>query len=153
MPISSLARLHLLNALFGHLTGDDLFLARQIEDAVEAALPPEPGLEQWMTAVVELAGRLPVPATDAGFSWLQVDPEMTALGTLGLRRPFLTTLGRLAGRRRGTLLVTGLHQHFSPGRGRSGKRRQNPAEDAAGYLRGLAAARCPAGLALTLLIT
>jgi hypothetical protein len=120
-----LRRLHFVNALFARLTGDDLYLAKQIQEAIAFSLAE---LAEQTRARPELAARY-----DAAF---------TASATpLFARAELMTGLKRLAPHRESTLLVTNLRAALLPPEQRETARRRREYEDALAYVQDLAAAR------------
>jgi len=104
-----LARLHLVNTLFHHLTGHDLYLAEQVLHAIEALADEDPDLANDADSLTrtlehlheELTGREP----DAAFTYLDCAAP-GAPGPLWLRQNLLQALRRHATARQSTVLVS-----------------------------------------------
>lgn len=156
MPLPArdeLRRLHFINALFARVTGDDLYLAGQIQDAIAFSLAE---LEEQTLANPEFAARYDAAFTAAAARLLESffagQPghgffHWDALGTLTSATPLfaraelMTGLKRLAPCAESTLLVTNLRPAFLPPEKRETTRRRREYEDALAYIRDLAAAR------------
>ena len=119
-----LRRLHFINALFGHATGHDLYLAEQIKGAITFSLAelaahlPRRGFFHWDAALT------PAPATP-----------------LFARAELMAGLRLLAPYRESTLLVTNLRPALIPPQKRSTARRRRDYEEALAFIRDLTAAR------------
>lgn len=148
-----LRRLHFVNALFARLTGDDLYLARQIQDAIAFSLAE---LEDRTRADPASAARYDAAFTAAAARLLESffagQPgqgffHWDALSTLASATPLfaraelMSGLKRLAPCRQSTLLITNLRAAFLPPEQRETARRRRDYEDSLAYVRDLAAAR------------
>ena len=148
-----LRRLHFVNALFARLTGDDLYLARQIQEAIAFSLAE---LAEQTRARPELAARYDAAFTAAAARLLEKffagQPDhgffhWDALSTLASATPLfaraelIAGLKRLAPYRESTLLVTNLRAALLPPEQRETARRRREYEDALAYVQDLAAAR------------
>lgn len=158
-----LRRLHFINALFSRVTGDDLYLARQIQEAIAFSLAE---LEEQTLAHPESASRYDAAFTAAAarllanlfagqadhgfFHWNALD-TLTSATPLFARAELMTGLKRLAPYPESTLLVTNLRAAFLPPERRETSRRRQEYEDALAYVRDLAAARTRLGADLRLL--
>ena len=158
-----LRRLHLVNALFAHVTGHDLYLADQIKGAIAFSLAE---LEQQMSEDPERAARYDAAFTAAaarllaqsfshlprhGFFHWDAASTLTAATPLFARAELMTGLKRLAPFRESTLLVTNLRPALLPPEKRATPRRQREYEEALTYIRELAAARTAPSANLNLL--
>jgi hypothetical protein len=148
-----LRRLHFVNALFARLTGDDLYLARQIQEAIAFSLSE---LAEQTRARPELAARYDAAFTAAAARLLEKffadQPghgffHWDALSTLASATPLfaraelMTGLKRLAPYRESTLLVTNLRAALLPPEQRETARRRREYEESLAYVQDLAAAR------------
>jgi len=148
-----LRRLHFVNALFARLTGDDLYLARQIQEAIAFSLSE---LEERTRDHPELAARYDAAFNAAAARLLETffaaEPghgffHWDALSTLASATPLfaraelMSGFKRLAPFRESTLLVTNLRAAFLPPEQRETARRRREYEEALAYVRALAAAR------------
>jgi hypothetical protein len=158
-----LRRLHLINALFAHATGDDLYLAQQIQGAITFSLAE---LARQTTAHPELAAKYDAAFNAAAadllarlfrhfprrgfFHW---DASLTpaAATPLFARAELMVGLRQLSPFRQSTLLVTNLRPAFVPAGRRITPRRQREYEEALAFVRALAAARTVRGSDMNLL--
>lgn len=157
MPVPAarddLRRLHFINALFARVTGDDLYLARQIQEAIAFSLAE---LEEQTREHPEFAARYDAAFTaaaarllesffagqpDHGFFHWDALSTLTSATPLFARAELMTGLKRLAPYAEATLLVTNLRAALLPPEQRETARRRREYEDALAYVRDLAAAR------------
>ena len=148
-----LRRLHFLNALFAPLTGQDLYLAGQIDDAITSALPPAgeraPADPDFVRAAADLFSRLCGAQVNHGFfHW---DASTDGAAPLFARANLMDGLKRLAVFEQSTVLVTNLrHAHCAPEQ-RFTSRRQREYQESLSLVSDLAAARTRRGANLNLL--
>jgi len=140
-----LRRLHFLNALFAPLTGRDLYLARQIDDAIATSLGEvlarEPTDPAFVQAAARLLERLCEGQSRHGFFHWDAGADSTGDTPLFTRAGVMQGLRKLAGYAESTLLVTNLRTAHCPADKRwTGRRRRNYDESLA-LIRDLAAAR------------
>lgn len=154
LPRDQLRRLYFIDALFASLTNHDLYLARQIQEAIAFSLSE---LEAQTREHPELAARYDAEFNAAAARLLQrffSDQRpghgffhWDALGTstsatpLFARAELMTGLKRLAPFRESTLLVTNLRPAFLPPKIRATPRRQREYAEALRYVQDLAAHR------------
>jgi len=156
MPVSSrddLRRLHFINALFGQVTGHDLYLANQIKGAITFSLTelaiqtsrhPEFAAKydaEFNAAAALLLAKLFAHLPRRGFfHW---DAALTPAGATPLfaRVELMKGLRHLAPYRESTLLVTNLRPALIPPNRRVSPRRQRDYEEALAFIRDLTAAR------------
>jgi hypothetical protein len=158
-----LRRLHFINSLFAHATGQDLYLAKQIKSAIAFSLAE---LETQTTAHPELAAKYDAAFNAAAahllaklfadlprhgfFHWdAALTPE--AATPLFARAELMAGLKQLARYRESTLLVTNLRPALIPPAKRATPRRQRDYEEALAFIRALAAARTARSAELQLL--
>lgn len=161
--IEDLRRLHFVNALFAHITGQDLYLAAQIRDAIAFSLGEleeqavrDPGAaarydEAFTTAAARLVkGCFAHMPTHGFFHW---DAKRTPNSATPLfaRAELMDGLRKLTTFRESTLLVTNLRPALLPPERRATPRRVREYEDTLDFVRELAAARTPAFANLQLL--
>src|SRR5690606_27447744 len=115
-----LRRLHLVNALFAHVTGNDLYLAEQIKAAITFSLAefeaqtrdhPEFGTRDdsaFTAAAARLLAESFTHLPRHGFFHWDAASTVTAATPLFARAELMTGLKRLTGYREATLLVTNL---------------------------------------------
>ena len=158
-----LRRLHFVNALFARLTGDDLYLAKQIQEAIAFSLAE---LAAQTREHPEFAARYDAAFTAAaarlletffagqpghGFFHWDALTTLTSATPLFARAELMAGLKRLAPFRESTLLVTNLRAAFLPPEQRGTARRRRDYEEALAYVQDLVAARTRPGAGLRLL--
>jgi len=166
MPARSredLRRLHFINALFAHATGQDLYLAEQIKSAIalsladlEAQVSEHPEFAArydiaFNAAAAELLARLFARQPRHGFFHWDASLTLAAATPLFTRAEVMTGLRHLAPSREATLLVTNLRPALIPPGRRATARRLRDYEEALAFIRDLAAARSLRGSNLQLL--
>lgn len=157
-----LRRLHFINALFAHATGQDLYLAEQIKSAIALSLAdfesqiathPEFATRYdaaFNAAAAELLARLFSGLPRHGFYHWDASLSLAAATPLFTRAEIMQGLRRLAGYREATLLVTNLRPALLPPGRRATARRKRDYEEALAFIRDLAAARSVRGVNLQL---
>lgn len=159
-----LRRLHFIDALFAHVTGHDLYLARQIKEAIAFSLAD---LEAQQAAHPELAAKFDAAFNAAaaellaklsaahlpqhGFYHWDASLTLAAATPLFTRAEIMTGLKQLARYRESTLLVTNLRPALIPPSRRATPRRQREYEEALAFIRDLATARAVRSTNLQLL--
>ncbi|HUL54597.1 MAG TPA: hypothetical protein VLT83_14435 [Opitutaceae bacterium] len=143
-----LRRLHFINALFADLTGDDLYLAEQIQTAITTGLAEsesvpagsaEPDEPAFAAAATRLLERLGDGRPDRGFFHWDAADSAAAVTPLFARESVLEGLRRLAPYRESTLLVTNLRPAHCPPRRRWTDRRRREYRESLALIRDLAA--------------
>lgn len=159
-----LRRLHFINALFAHTTGQDLYLAAQIRDAIALSLAefvrqnaahPEFAHRYdaaFNAAAAELLARLFARQPRHGFFHWDASLTLAAATPLFTRAEIMAGLKKLAPFREATLLVTNLRPALLPPSARATARRKRDYEEALAFIRDLAAARTVRGSNLQLLL-
>ena len=158
-----LRRLHFINALFAHATGQDLYLAEQIKSAISFSLAEfeaKVGEHPWAartyevmfnaaaaTLLAKLFARQPLH----GFYHWDASLTLASATPLFTRAEVMTGLRKLAPFRESTLLITNLRPALIPPSGRATPRRKRDYEEALAFIRDLAAARTVRGSNLQLL--
>ncbi len=166
MPAPSrdeLRRLHFINALFAQVTGQDLYLARQIQSAIAFSLAefeqqtltnPE-ATAKYDAAFTEAAARLLASFFDQqpghGFYHWDAAGSLESATPLFARSGIMTGLKQLARYRESTLLVTNLRPALLPAERRATAKRVQAYEDTLRFIRDLAAARTSPSANLQLL--
>lgn len=158
-----LRRLHFINALFAHATGQDLYLAEQIKSAIafsltefEAKIAADPGSAITYDAMFNAAAATLLVNVFAGqpahgfFHW-DASLTLAAATPLFTRAEIMAGLKTLAPYRESTLLVTNLRPALIPPAGRATARRKREYEEALAFIRALAAARTVRNATLQLL--
>jgi hypothetical protein len=148
-----LRRLHFINALFAHATGQDLYLAEQIKSAIafdlaefERQIASQPGSVRTYDAAFNAAAGLLLARVFArqprhGFYHWDASLTLAAATPLFTRAEIMAGLRHLAPYRDSTLLVTNLRPALIPPNRRASPRRQRDYEEALAFIRELAAAR------------
>ncbi len=150
-----LRRLHFLNALFAPLTGHDLYLAQQIDDAISTSLgqaeertPSDPS---FVSAAAQLFERLCAETSQHGFFHWDASADETGATPLFTRAGVMQGLKQLAAYPESTLLVTNLRAAQCPPNRNWTERRRREYEDTLAFIRELAAARSRRNANLNLL--
>ena len=157
-----LRRLHFINALFAHVTGQDLYLAHQIKSAITFSLAeleeqaaanpgPVPSAAAFNAAAARLLDRLYSNLPRHGFFHWDASRTLHSGTPLFARAEIMAGLKQLAPYRESTLLVTNLRPAVLPPQRRETPRRLREYDDLLAFLRQLTAARSPSGSDLTLL--
>jgi len=150
-----LRRLHFLNALFAPLTGHDLYLAQQIDDAIITSLDDAeqltPADPRFISAAAQLFERLCSTDSQHGFFHWDASAEETGSSPLFARAGVMQGLKRLAVFPESTLLVTNLRTAHCPPTKRWTQRRRREYDDTLSLIRDLAAARSRRSANLNLL--
>jgi hypothetical protein len=162
MDRDELRRLHFINAVFGHVTGQDLYLAQQIKSAIafsieeleapsEGGTAPESSASAFNAAAARLLDKLYSRLPRHGFFHWDAARTLHSGTPLFARAEVMKGLKQLAPFRASTLLITNLRSAVFPSQGRESPRRQREYGDLLAFLRELTAARSPSGADLTLL--
>lgn len=158
-----LRRLHFINALFAHATGQDLYLAEQIKEAIafslgelQAKIAADPaGARIYDAAFNAAATTLLVTIFGGrphhGFYHWDASLTLAAATPLFTRAEIMTGLKRLAPYRDATLLVTNLRPALIPPSARATPRRKRDYEEALTFIRELTASRTARSANLQLL--
>ena len=145
MSSTQLRRLHFLNTLFAPLTGQDLYLAQQIDAAITSSLPEAeeraPSDPAFVKAAADLFARLFATQPRHGFFHWDAAAEDTGATPLFARAGVMQGLRQLATFHESTLLVTNLRTAHCPPSKRWTARRQRDYDDSLSFIRDLAAAR------------
>lgn len=148
-----LRRLHFINALFAHATGQDLYLAEQIAQAIAFSLgelqeqiASDPGSarlydERFNAAAAMLLARVFAGQPRHGFYHWDASLTLASPTPLFTRAEIMAGLKTLAPYRHSTLLVTNLRPALLPPTRRATARRKRDYEEALDFIRKLAAAR------------
>jgi len=160
---ADLRRLHFVNALFAHVTGQDLYLAGQIKAAItfslaelEAQTAEHPDYADkydraFNAAAAGLLEKAFAHLPSHGFYHWDAARTLTSATPLFARDEIMTGLKQLAPYREATLLVTNLRPALIPPPKRAVGRRLQEYEDALAFIRDLAAARTSPNANLQLL--
>jgi len=160
---ADLRRLHFINALFGHATGPDLYLAEQIKGAItfslaelaaQTAAHPEYAAKfdaEFNAAAALLVAKLFTHLPRRGFFHWDAALTPAAATPLFARAELMTGLRHLAPYHDATLLVTNLRPAVIPAGRRATPRRRREYEDALAFIQDLTAARTTRSANLQLL--
>ncbi len=155
MRSPQLRRLHFLNALFAPLTGHDLYLAQQIDDAIATSIGEAeqrgPGDPAFAAAAARLFERLCGSKPQHGFFHWDAGADAHGSSPLFARAGVMQGLKSLAAYPESTLLVTNLRRAHCPPDRRWTERRRRDYDDSLSLIRGLAAARSRRSANLNLL--
>jgi hypothetical protein len=158
-----LRRLHFVNSLFAHATGQDLYLAEQIKSAIafslselEARANADPASADrydaaFNAAAAELLAKLFAQHPRHGFYHWDASLTLESATPLFTRAEVMAGLRKLAPYRESTLLVTNLRHALIPPSRRATARRHRDYEEALAFIRALAAARTSRSANLQLL--
>ena len=158
-----LRRLHFINALFSHATGQDLYLAEQIKEAIsfslaefETKVAQHPWAARTYEVMFNAAAASLLVKVFAGqplYGFYHWDASLTLASATPLftRAEVMAGLRKLAPYRDATLLITNLRPALIPPNRRATARRKRDYEDALEFIRQLAAARTVRGSNLQLL--
>lgn len=158
-----LRRLHFINALFADVTGDNLYLAQQIKEAIAFSLTelaeqtrahPEFAAKYdaaFNAAAARLLGTLFAARPRHGFFHWDAARTLASATPLFARAELMAGLKGLAPYRESTLLVTNLRPALLPPDRRETARRRRDYEAALTYIQDLAAARTAPSADLRLL--
>jgi len=166
MPAPSrddLRRLHFINALFGHVTGSDLYLAKQIQGAItfslaeleaQTALNPDLAAKfdaEFNAAAAALLAKLFSDLPRHGFFHWDAALTLASPTPLFTRAEIMAGLRQLAPYRESTLLVTNLRPALIPPGLRATPRRKREYVDTLAFIHDLVAARTVRNTELQLL--
>lgn len=158
-----LRRLHFINALFSNVTGNDLYLAQQIKEAITFSLAE---LEAQVAEHPDFAARFDAAFSASaarllesfcrglprhGFFHWDAGRTLHSATPLFARAEIMTGLKQLATCRESTLLVTNLRPALLPANRRATPRRKQAYDDTLAFIRDLAAARTAPTASLQLL--
>ena len=150
---ADLRRLHFINSLFAHATGNDLYLAEQIKSAiafslsdleVQATEHPESADKYdaaFNAAAAALLAKLFAKHPRHGFYHWDASLTLESATPLFTRAEIMAGLRKLAPYRESTLLITNLRPALIPPHARATPRRKREYEEALSFIRDLAAAR------------
>ena len=158
-----LRRLHFVNALFAQVTGQDLYLAEQIKEAIAFSLSelqtqseahPEFAAKfdaAFNAAAAELLARQFAHLPKHGFFHWDASLTLESATPLFTRAEIMAGLKHLAPYRESTLLVTNLRPALIPPSRRATPRRRRDYDEAIAFIQALAAARTTRNANLQLL--
>lgn len=149
-------RLHFLNALFAPLTGNDVYLAGQLDSAILHSLgrddDPDPADPAFVGAAARLFSTLCAdPDRHGFFHWDAAESGLDA-SPLFVRAKVMQGLKRLAAFPQSTVLVTNLQPAHRGPRKRWSARRRREYDETISLIRRLAAARTRRGALLHLVV-
>src|SRR5215207_7823787 len=152
-----LRRLHFINSLFAHATGQDLYLADQIKEAIafslaefEAKIAGHPWAAKSYDAMFNAAAATLLVKVFArqplhGFFHWDASLTLASATPLFTRAEVMIGLRKLAPYRNATLLITNLRPALIPPTARATPRRKREYEEAVDFIGELAAARTVKG--------
>lgn len=160
---ADLRRLHFINSLFAHVTGHDLYLAQQIQEAIAFSLAelqaqnathPEFAAKfdaAFNAAAAELLAKHFTHLPQHGFFHWDAALTLAAATPLFTRAEIIAGLKHLAPYRESTLLVTNLRPALLPPSRRATPRRKRDYAEALAFIQDLTAARTSRHSSLQLL--
>ena len=163
MSREDLRRLHLINSLFSHVTGNDLYLAEQIKEAITFSFAELQEQNEshhefaarfdaaFNAAAAELLAKLFADIPRHGFFHWDASQTPASATPLFTRAEIMTGLKHLAPYRDSTLLVTNLRPSIIPPSQRATSRRQRDYDEAIAFIQNLAASRTTRSANLQLL--
>ena len=163
LKAEDLRRLHFINALFAHATGQDLYLAEQIKGAIAFSLTEleasvaagtlDPAVydARFNAAAAALLTKVFGHQPRHGFYHWDAALTLASATPLFTRAEVMTGLRHLAPYGEATLLVTNLRAALIPPTRRATPRRLLDYDEALAFIRDLAAARTARGTNLHLL--
>lgn len=113
----NLTKLHFLNSLFADLTGDDLYLAQQVKEAIEKSLedlPPSAQNEAFTKAAMELLAKYCRNDLRHCFSHWSCFANGRRFDPLWARLELIDIFKKLAPCPRSTVLITDLRPAICP---------------------------------------
>jgi len=149
-----LSQLQIICALFPEETGDDLYLARQIKESIDASIETSDSLSQD-DAFLNAAKRL-LETRGSNRQAQKIDlvpaPAAGAYSQLALRARLLAALKRCCLAKRSVLVLAGLREAICPPGKRWTKRRKREYQDAIAYARAFCLARSRPSSQLELIV-
>ena len=137
-----ITRLHLLNSLFPLLTGEDLYLAKQIEHAINFAStgnPEEPGnQDHFNEAILQLLDKYLTQEQNFGFYHWEASPDGGVWDPLWAREEVIAGLKQISGFEKAMFFGTGLRRSVQGTRKRWNSKIDRDYEEAVEYIRDLA---------------
>ncbi len=151
-----ITRLHLLNTLFPLLTGEDLYLAKQIEQTINFAStgdPEQPGNpDHFNNALVQLLEKYLTREQDFGFYHWEAFLENRHFDPLWARQEVISGFKQLAGFQNAMFFGTGLRLSIQGKSNRWTTKLDREYEEAVEYIRELAAYWTTKNSKLTLIL-
>ena len=151
-----LTRLHLLNTLFPLLTGEDLYLAQQIEYTINFAStgdPEEPGNEEHFNeALIQLLEKYLTRDQNFGFYHWDASLNGAPWDPLWAREEVIRGLKQISGFAKAMFIGTGLRSSVQGHRRTWNTRLDKEYEQAVEYIRDLAAYWTTKNAKLTLIL-
>lgn len=113
-----LAKLHFINSLFADVTGNDLYLAKQVKAAIEASIdtkaPPQLHNQSFHNAAVHLLENHFQKRPAHGFHHWDASRYDHGFSPLWARNEFISIFKKLAPCPRATVVVTNLRASICP---------------------------------------
>ena len=138
-----MARLHILNTLLPLLTGNDLYLAREIERAINFSATGDPEItgpeEDFNHALLQLLEKYLIQDHDFGFFHWNAFSRQHPFDPLWARNEIIAGLKQIAGFPRALFLGTGLRKAIQGERKKWNAKLDTEYEEAVEFLRRLAA--------------
>lgn len=150
-----LAKWHCVLNLFADATGEDRFLAKNIKDAIDAALDEEDGLDASLANFAEAAFRLVANhnGIQTSYGLFHLDLRGRNFDPLFVRSELLVGLKRIAGYDSALIFITGLRGAIQGNSQRFNRKQRENCDRAKAYIDSLAAEWTTGNTALTILYT
>lgn len=135
------AKLHFINSLFAELTGNDLYLAKQVKAAIDTSLadmPPQLRSEQFTRAAVQLLEKHFRRRPKHGFSHWDCSASGHGFTPLWACQELIAIFKKLAPYPQATVLVTNLRTCICPPGKRWTHRLDRDYAEAVSYIQDLA---------------
>lgn len=140
-PGEEAAKLHFINSLFADLTGNDLYLAKQVKAAIDCSLaeaPPQLQSDQFTQAAIQLLQKHFRRRPRHGFSHWDCSTNGHGFNPLWARQELIAIFKKLAPYPQATVLVTNLRSCICPPGKRRTRRLDRDYTEAVAYIRELA---------------
>ena len=138
-----ITRLHLLNTLFPLLTGEDLYLAKQIEQTINFTStgdPEEPGnQDHFNNALIQLLEKYLTQDQNFGFYHWEAHLDYRSWDPLWAREEIISGLKQIAGFKKAMFFGTGLRSSIQGAQITWTSKLDQEYEEAVEYIRDLAA--------------
>lgn len=135
------AKLHFINSLFADLTGNDLYLARQVKAAIDCSLgdlSPQLQSEQFTQAAIQLLEKHFRRRPRHGFSHWDCSANGHGFNPLWARQELIAIFKKLSPYPQATVLVTNLRSCICPPGKRWTKRLNHDYAEAVAFIQELA---------------
>ncbi len=151
-----ITRLHLLNTLFPLLTGEDLYLAKQIQHAINFSVTGDPETQgdstQFNQALFRLLQKYLGENTNFGFHHWNAAKDNRPFDPLFARQEVIAGLKEIAGHKKSMFIATGIRDSIQGSKKRWSPKLDREYEEAIDHIRQLAARWTTTNSNLTLIM-